>query len=80
MKIVFDAWVRIEGVVESDNPILAYKEFTRIVKSRLSSGIVIDCGVSGNLIVEEPSYQVNDMSVIRCFDVETLKNIDYSDK
>jgi len=80
MKIVFDTWVRIEGLVESDNPVLAYRKFAKGVKSRLGCGIVSDCGADGNLIVEEHPYQVNDISVIRCFDVETLDNLDCSDK
>lgn len=68
MKVFFEAWCRIEGWVEANDPHQAYHEFDKEVNARLRS--------RPNNVMSGYFYTNGPVSKVRCFDELTLENLD----
>ena len=71
MKIKFDVWARLEGVVEADNPHQAFHLFDRAIRRRLRYDL--DSIEIGSIELNTP------LSIIRCYDCSPTKNLEPGD-
>lgn len=78
MKVFFEAWCRIEGWVEANDPHRAYHEFDKEVKVRLHPKLneTYDPRARPDTVMSGDFYINGQVSRIRCFDAVTFENLD----
>lgn len=64
MKVFFEVWCRIEGLVEAETAHVAYHLFDKMIKDRLYNQYY------------RPFYVNGQVSKIRCFEPLTTNNLD----
>lgn len=72
MKVFFEVWCRIEGVVEAETAHAAYHRFDKVLKNRLNESVKNPLFHIDN----RPFYVNGQVSKIRCFDALTFNNLD----